>query len=196
MNNRDRLKKLIDQNNGIIKTCDLKINNIHRQYLKIFLDEGYINKIDRGVYCKIEVNDLNEFYLIGCKYKNGVFSHNTALYFYNLTDRTPLKIDMTFPDNNRINNDLIIPHYKTKKYYDIGLTNMKLSDGTIIKIYNIERTICDIIKDKNKIDSQIFNYAIKSYFSRNDINLSLLYEYAQIFKIKNKVKMYMEVLSE
>lgn len=51
---------------------------------------------------------------MGEKYKNGIYSHNTASYFYGTTDRTPLQLDMTFPSNNRIKNDLLNVHYIKK----------------------------------------------------------------------------------
>lgn len=81
---------------------------------------------------------------MGEKYKNGIYSHNTASYFYGMTDRTPLQLDMTFPSNNRIKNDLLNVHYIKKEFHDVGLTELKLDDGFVIRIYNVERTICDI----------------------------------------------------
>ena len=71
---------------------------------------------------------------------------------------------------------------------------MKLGDNTTIQIYDLERTICDIIRDRNKIDSQIFNTAMKEYSKRKNKNLNLLYRYAKEFRIENKLKQYMEVL--
>ena len=64
----------------------------------------------------------------------------------------------------------------------------------IIRIYNVERTICDIIRDRNKIDLQIFNTAINEYMKRKDKNLILLSEYAEKFKIGKILSQYMEVL--
>ena len=58
----------------------------------------------------------------------------------------------------------------------------------------MERTICDIIRDRNKIDSQIFNTALKEYIKRKDKNLNLLYKYAKEFNILKILKMYLEVL--
>jgi len=83
--------------------------------------------------------------------------------FYDLTDRTPIKLDMTFPSSIRIKNDIIHSHYIKDENYLLGMTNLELEDGTSIKIYNLERTICDIIRDRNKIDPQIFNTAMKEY---------------------------------
>ncbi len=78
---------------------------------------------------------------------------------------------------------------QTKNY-----TCLKLDDDLAIRIYNIERTICDIIRDRNKIDLQIFNTALNEYMKRKDKNLILLSEYATKFKIEKILAQYMEVL--
>ena len=131
---------------------------------------------------------------MGQKYKSGIFSHNTALYFYDLTDRTPFILDMTFPSNMRISNDMLNSHYINKEKLELGLITKTFEDGTSIRIYNMERTICDIIRDRNKIDSQIFNTALKEYMKRNDKNLNLLYIYAKKFRILKILKIYLDVL--
>ena len=76
----------------------------------------------------------------------------------------------------------------------LGLITKTFEDGTSIRIYNMERTICDIIRDRNKIDSQIFNTALKEYMKRNDKNLNLLYIYAKKFRILKILKIYLDVL--
>lgn len=189
----DKIKELVEQNNGIITTKIIDENKIHRQYLKNLVDEGYLVKVSRGLYVRPD-KDINEYYIMGEQYKTGIFSHNTALYFYDLTDRTPFELDMTFPSNVRISNDMINSHYISKDKIEIGLTTKELEDGTTIRLYDMERTICDIIRDRNKIDSQIFNTALKEYMNRKDKNLSLLYEYAKKFNILKILKMYLEVL--
>lgn len=189
----DKIKQLIEQNNGIITTKIIDENNIHRQYLKNLVDEGYLIKVSRGLYVRPD-KDINEYYIMGEQYKTGIFSHNTALYFYDLTDRTPFQLDMTFPSNVRISNDMINSHYISKDKFEMGITTKELEDGTTIRLYDMERTICDIIRDRNKIDSQIFNTALKEYMNRKDKNLNLLYEYAKQFNILKILKMYLEVL--
>ena len=189
----EKIKELIKSNNGIITTKIIDENKIHRQYLKILVDEGYLIKVSRGLYVTPD-KDINEYYIMGEQYKTGIFSHNTALYFYDLTDRTPFQLDMTFPSNVRITNDMLSTHYISKDKFEIGLTTKEFEDGTTIRLYNMERTICDIIRDRNKIDTQIFNTALKEYMKKKDKNLNLLYEYAKIFKISKILKMYLEVL--
>jgi len=171
----------------------LKKYNMNRYNLREKVANGDFVRIMHGVYANPD-KDINEFWLLGQRYKNGIFSHNTALYFYNMTDRTPLHYDMTFPSNNRVKNESLKVHYIKKEFHQLGLTKLKLNDGFEIQVYNIERTICDIIRDRNKIDPQIFNNAMKEYLKRNDKNLKRLYEYAKKFKIDKILEKYMEVL--
>lgn len=193
MKNIEILKNHIENNNGIILASDLKKLNIHKQYLKLLCDEGYIERKEKGVYVKKE-KKVNDFFLIQQRYKTGVFSHNTALYFYHLTDRTPLKYDMTFKNNIRVNDEIIEPHYIKQDKYELGITELELQDKTTIKVYDLERTIIDILRDRNKIDLQIFNTAMKEYMKRKDKNLIKLSKYAIEFKMEKILRKYMEVL--
>ena len=186
-------EKIIDKNNGIIYANRLQEYKMDRHILRALVEKGILKRIEHGIYASPDKN-INEFWLMGEKYKNGIFSHNTALYFYDMTDRTPLQLDMTFPSNNRVKNDLLNVHYIKKEYHNLGLIEYKLPDNSTIKIYNLERTICDIIRDRNKLDLQIFNTAINEYMKRKDKNLIRLAEYAKKFNIEKILKQYMEVL--
>lgn len=160
MKTYEEIEKALKENNGILYAKDVERYNINRHTLKELEELGKINRIIHGIYSTPE-KYINEFWLMGERYKKGIFSHNTALYFYDLTDRTPLKLDMIFPSNVRINNEYLDTHYIKKDKHLLGVITMEIEKGITIKIYNIERTICDIIRDKNKIDLQIFNNAMK-----------------------------------
>ena len=194
MKNIEILKKFIEKNNGILLSSDVRKLKIHKQYIKLLCNENYIERIEKGVYVK-KGKFVNDFFLLQQRYKTGIFSHNTALYFYNLTDRTPLKYDLTFQNNIRVKDEIVSSHYTKADYFEIGQTELKLQDGTTIKIYDLERTIIDILRDRNKIDLQIFNTAINGYMKRKDKNLVKLSKYAKIFKQENLLRKYMEVLS-
>lgn len=194
MKNIEILKYFIEKNNGILLSSDAKNLNIHKQYIKILCNENYIERKEKGVYVK-KGKIVNDFFLLQQRFKTGIFSHNTALYFYHLTDRTPLKYDLTFKNNVRLNNEIITPHYIKEDKYELGLTELKLEDETTIKIYDMERTIIDILRDRNKIDLQIFNKAMNEYMKRKDKNLIKLSKYAKVFKVEKILQNYMEVLS-
>ncbi len=181
------------KNSDLIYSNNLSSYKINRYDLRTKVAKGDVVRIMHGLYAKPDTY-VNEFWLMGEKYKNGIYSHNTALYFHGMTDRTPLRLDMTFPSNNRVKNELLNVHYIKRDNHKLGMTKMTIEEGYTIRIYNIERTICDVIRDRNKIDPQIFNTAIKEYLKRKDKNLKRLYEYAKVFKIDKILEKYMEVL--
>lgn len=189
----DILKNYIDNNNGILLTSDVVKMNIHKQYIKILCDEEFIEQIAKGIYVKKGKN-INDFYLLQNRYKKGIISHNTALYFYHLTDRTPLKYDLTFKSQTRVHDNTIDVHYVKDEFFDVGISSISFNDGTSVKVYDVERTIIDIIRDRNKIDNQILNTAIKGYIKRKDNNMVKLAKYAKIFNVEKILKQYMEVL--
>lgn len=193
MKKTDILKNYIDKNNGILLTSDVVNMNINKQYIRILCDENYIEKISRGVYVKKGKN-LNDFFLLQQRYKKGIFSHNTSLYFYHLTDRTPLKYDLTFDSKTRVHDNTINAHYVKNEFFNIGICSISFNDGTSVNVYDLERTIIDIIRNRNKIDKQILNTAIKEYIKRKDKNIVNLAKYAKIFNVEKVLKLYMEVL--
>ena len=193
MKKTDILKNYIEKNNGILLTSDVVNMNINKQYIRILCDENYIEKISRGVYVKKGKN-LNDFFILQQRYKKGIFSHNTSLYFYHLTDRTPLKYDLTFDSKTRLHDNTINAHYVKNEFFNIGICSISFNDGTSVNVYDLERTIIDIIRNRNKIDKQILNNAIKEYMKRKDKNIVNLAKYAKIFNVEKVLKLYMEVL--
>ena len=71
---------------------------------------------------------------------------------------------------------------------------MKDNFGNDIPMYDLERTICDLVRSRNSIEIQEFSSVMKSYIARKDKNLNLLMEYARKFHIENVIHRYMEVL--
>lgn len=85
-------------------------------------------------------------------------------------------------------------HYVKKEYYDLGVEMIRSPQGGAIKVYDLERCICDIIRDEKNVDMQIYQDAIKGCFNLKDKDLGKLLKYSKIFNIKDKVRNYMEVL--
>jgi len=77
---------------------------------------------------------------------------------------------------------------------EVGITEASTTFGNIVRIYNKERTICDCIKKRDKLDSDLVLSALKRYASEQGNDHACLLHYAEIFKIRNVVKQYMEVL--
>ena len=95
MNVSDKIIQLAKENNGIITTAVLSENGILRGNLKKLVDDSRLEKTARGVYILPEIWE-DEFVNLQARFKKGIFSNETALFLWDLTDRTPNKYDMTF----------------------------------------------------------------------------------------------------
>jgi len=196
MDNIEKIQEMLAQNNGIITTSQITEANIPRHYLKKMLDMELLTKVDRGIYIKPEMWE-DEMYILQYKYSKGIFSHETALYIHGLTDRTPMKYIMTFPYGYHVHS-LKEENVKIKKsvmdLYDLGLTNGVSPYGNLIRLYDVERTLCDIVKGNNTCDIQIVNQAMKQYARMPGKNITKLFDYAEKLRVKPKILNYMEVL--
>ena len=181
--------------NGYLTTKDVTDNNIPRFYLTKLMKESKIERVSRGVY--IKKNELvDEFVILQSKSKNAIYSNTTALYLHGFSNRIPIKYDITI--NSGYNGSLqkeknVNLFYTKKELLKLGVINYKLGSGNIIRVYDLDKTICDIIKNKKKIDAEIFNKAIKEYFYSKKKNTLRLYEYAKKMNIYNKVRDTFEV---
>ena len=122
----------------------------------------------------------------------------TALYLYGLSNRIPIKYDITINtgyNGSLQNNNKVNLYYTKKELLYLGVIDYKLNSGNIIKVYDLEKTICDIIKNKKKIDIELYNKAIREYFYSKNKNTLKLYEYAKKMNIYNKVRNTFEVLT-
>lgn len=191
----NKILKIMKKNNEIITPSQLEKKGISRVYLSRMEREGIIEKIDRGIYVTKDFK-YDEYYLFQLKYPKAIFSYNTALYFYEMTERTPIKMDVTVyrEYNPHRFKDFVNVYKISKELYNLGVTEKKSPQGMKVKTYNLERTVCDIIKNKDSIDIEIRNKAIKKAIKSKEFNASKMFEYAKKMNIYDKVKNYMEAI--
>ena len=181
--------------NGYLTTKDVTDNNIPRAYLTKLIKDDKIERVSRGVYIK-KNEFVDEFVILQSKSKNAIYSNTTALYLHGFSNRIPIKYDITI--NNGYNGSLqkednVNLFYTKRELLELGVINYKLDSGNIIRVYDLDKTICDIIKNKKKIDAEIFNKAVREYFYSKKKNTLKLYEYAKKMNIYNKVRDTFEV---
>lgn len=196
MNFYDKILSLVYQNGGYVTTREVVEKNINKNFLTNMVRNGQLVRISRGYYGLPDYIQ-DDYYKLISKSKNARYSLATALYLHNLSDRTPLKYNITLPYGyngilQKENN--VILNYVKKDLLDLGVIEMTSPFGMTIKVYDIERTVCDIIKYKNKMDSEIFSKALKEYARSKNKNLNKLMRYSKIMNIEKKVSEYMEVL--
>lgn len=119
------------------------------------------------------------------------------MFLWDLTDRTPNRYDMTFPNNYNLTNvkneGINCSRVKLEWYLD-GKTQIKSPGGNKITAYNMERTLCDILRKRSGADMGVITEAFKRYVARKDKNIPLLSGYAKKFRVEEKVRRYLEVL--
>ena len=182
--------------NGYLTTKDVTDNNISRIYLTKLIKEDKIERVSRGVYIKKNVL-VDEFIVLQGKSKYAIYSNTTALYLHGFSNRIPIRYDITIKSGYKRQlktEDNVHLFYTKKELLDFAVINYKLDSGNIIRVYDLDKTICDIIKNKKRIDAEIFNKAIREYFYSKKKNTLKLYEYAKKMNIYNKVRDTFEVL--
>ena len=191
----NKILKIMKKNNEIITPAQLEEKGISRVYLSRMEEEGIIERIDRGIYVTKDFK-YDEYYLFQLKYPKAIFSYNTALYFYEMTERTPIKMDVTVyrEYNPHRFKDLVNVYKVSKELYNLGVTERKSPQGMKVKTYNLERTVCDIIKDNASLDIETRNKAIKKCIKSKEFSASRMFEYAKKMNIYDKVKNYMEAI--
>ncbi len=184
-------------NNGYLKTSLVVKENIPKIYLTKLVKLGHIERVSRGLYTnKKEFND--ELLILQNKSKYAIYSNMTALYFLGFSNRLPIKYDITVPNGYKgflQNNSKVNLYYVKKEYSNIGIITIKDNYNNDVRIYDLEKSMCDIIKNKNRVDRELFNKAIRDYYYSKDKNPLKLYDYAKKMNIYNKVKSTFEVFS-
>lgn len=191
----NKVLKIMKNNKGIITSSQIETYGIPRVYLSKMVEKNIIERIERGIYVTKDY-EYDEYYLFQLKYPKTVFSYNTALYFYEMTERTPIKMDVSISKNYNPHRfkDIVNVYRINDELFELGIVDKKSPQGMKVRTYNLERTICDIIKDKDSIDIEIRNKAIKKAIKSKEFNASKMFEYAKKMNIYDKVKNYMEAI--
>ena len=191
-----QIHQILQEQNGIVRTADLVDAGIPTTYLSILTKRGELERVAWGVYQKPTLLE-DEFFLFQSQHKAAVFSHETALFLHDLTDRTPLVFSCTLPSGyhsvalDESNHQLF---YVKRKLVEIGVVEHPSPHGNPLRVTGIERTIVDILRSRSRIEDQILFDALKRYARLKSRNIELLYRYAEQFRVRNILHSYMEVL--
>jgi predicted transcriptional regulator of viral defense system len=190
------VNRLLDRGQGLVLTSDAVLAGLHRGQLSALVKTGQLEHAKRGVYI-VAGGMVDELFTIQQRAKKIIYSHETALFLHGLTDRTPTQYSLTVPSSYKPScaiKDACKVYYIKKELICLGKIEMPSGMGHIVISYDIERTICDIVRSRSKIDKQIFLDALKNYTRRKDTDLNRLYLYAKEFHIDKVLHQYLEVL--
>jgi predicted transcriptional regulator of viral defense system len=192
----ERIRAIAKERKGLLLTSDLLKYGIPRTYLSILEKKGEFQRISRGVYSATGYM-VDEMVVIQARYKGALFSHETAAYLLDLTDRTPLFYSVTVLagyNATSLKTMEVKVYFMNRKLYRLGSIMLKSPHGNDIWTFTLERTVCDVLRSRNQMDIQQVNEVLKRYVKKKEKDLDLLYQYAGQFGIQKIVREYIEVL--
>lgn len=177
----------------IFSAQDVISEGFSRSTLKQAVDKGLIIRWGVGSYSLSGVAP-EDYFEIQRRHPCFIFSNETALYLHELTDVAFPRYSITVPTGYNIKaNKRFKAYYSKKEIHSLGIEKMKSPFGNTIYVYNIDKSICDVIKNENRIESQIFSQAILSYADSEKKNISRAIQYAKSMGIEKNLNLIFEL---
>lgn len=190
------LQMLLDENKGILTAANALNAGISKYHFYEYVKTEGLEKAAPGIYLSADAWG-DDFYILQARYAGIIFSHETALYLLDMADREPLQITVTA--KGKYNAPKLtaqgVKVYRVKpELHCLGVCELPSPGGHQLRVYNAERTICDIIRSRSNIEIQDYQTALKTYLRRKEKNIPLLMEYAEVFHVASILRKYLEVL--
>ena len=190
------LAMIAHNHGGIIETKTAAQHGISKAMLYKLCKEDKIQRIVKGQY--ILPDELqDELLSISRRSNHIIFSHETALYLHGISDRTPFEHTITAPSgcipSAAIKSECKV-YYIKPELFTLGKTYLKTPAGNDVPTYNLERTICDMVRSRNKLGTETFLTALKLYAASPKKDLNRLNSYAKELRVSNVLRQYLEVL--
>jgi len=190
------LDSIYKKNNGFIRTADVVANGISKTYFREYVREREFERVAHGIYMSKDTWD-DEMYVIQTRYPSAVFSHETASYLLNFAEREPIQLAVTLKAGANTTGLAKggVKVYKVKaELFEEGIVAAQTPTGQAVRCYNAERTLCDLVRSRKKIEIQELQSAVKAYMNSNEKNIPLLLRYAKSFHVEKIIRGYLEVL--
>jgi predicted transcriptional regulator of viral defense system len=193
----EEVKQKFEDNGGMLRTKGLYAEGVYYNDIQMLVKDGLIEKIRYGYYQWIDENNPSEARLINQLFPDGVLNMDTALFYYGYSDRTPLAWHLAVSKDSgksrfKIDYPFVRPYFIEPALLDLGLSSGDI-DGNQVRIYDKERTICDCLRYRNKMDREIFVKAIQGYVNDTSKNIPRMMQYAKKLRVTDAVKNLMGV---
>jgi predicted transcriptional regulator of viral defense system len=181
---------------GIISASQGKSAGLSYMNLSRLVKSGELERVARGVYETADAPD-DLLYIEQLRRPKIVYSHGTALYLHDLTDRDPIKFSVSVPagyNTKTLLNEGFKVFSVKPELYGSDIIRFPTKYGHLVNAYSLERTVCDAVRSRNRIDPEIVTTAVKRYAARRDKNIPQLMRTAEQFGVSKLIRTYLEVL--
>ena len=183
----------ISKNGGFATMKELKEENFHTRDIAKLVKENIIVKIKPGVYRLADYSffkNVNVSLITVCRAEpQAVICLISAMDYYEMTDFNPSEIYYAIPHSQK-SKSIIYPPVKTfyfrERFYTPGIEIAKTKYGEL-KIYNKEKTVCDMFRYRNKFGEELAMQALKNYLEQKKKSIASLLKYAEICQVKTVI---------
>lgn len=183
-----------------VRMKELKEASFQTRDIARLLKQGIIHKIKAGLYRLDNYYDYNgistSFMDICQAVPKGVICLISALDFHDLTTFNPSDISVAVPQGEKIPEIIYPPvrgYYFSKKIYGAGIEIYDTPSGPV-KIYNKEKTICDMFRYRNRLGEDLAMEGLKNYLNLKCFSIHKLMEYAKLCHVYSIIYPYLKAI--
>lgn len=196
MSKFEQLDRLLESQDGMLRTAQAITAGISKPTFYQFVRVRGLEQVAHGIYLSKNAW-VDSMYLLHLRCPQAIFSHETALFVHDLSNREPLEYSITVKTGynpTRLKDDGIKVFTIKTELHEVGLSIARTSFGHNVSVYDKERTICDVLRSRSQIEIQTFQDALKAYVRRKDKDLRTLMQYAKLFRVEKILWQYLGVL--
>lgn len=190
--------KAISEDKKFITIDEMKKMGYSYYKIRKLQMDGVLSRINRSTYENLNYKgDENDFFSAEAYVPNGVICLMSAARYYELTNFLPESVDVAIERKHKVNT---LPDWPEIRifYFDpsrmrIGATEIQDGENQF-HIFDIEKTVVDIIYYRNKVGIEEMTEVLKNYLRRPDRQIDMLYTYAKQLRCEKAVRTYLEVL--
>ncbi len=183
--------ELIRKHHGMIRTKDILGGGVSYKQILSMVEDGTIRRVKNGYYTTAE-DSFSEEEVIVSLFGDGVLTMQSALFYHGYLKEKPTSWHIAISKNtskSRFKDAAfsLVPYYTEERVLPIGAEEFALADGKM-KIYGIDRLICDVLKYEEKLERDDYKTAIRAYIADDGKDVARLLSYAKERKVLSKVQ--------
>ena len=190
--------KYLKTHKGYARMKEMKASGIHTREIQKVVDNGSIVKVKPGLYRLTGLQPSESYGLVEVclAMPKAVICLSSALAFYELTTFVPTAITYAIPRSDkpiRLSHPPTESFYFSEAQYKAGVEHHETKAGHI-RLYGVEKTICDSFRFRNKLGEDIVMEGLKTYLRQRNRDLNKLMKFAEICRVKGIISQYVKVI--
>jgi predicted transcriptional regulator of viral defense system len=179
-------------------TDELKDLGLSLYKVNQLVEKGILLKLSKSYYeNNVYSSDESDFYYVKAFAREGVVCLLSAAVYYGLSNHMPDFVDVAVRSNTRISTTPEWPpmkfYYFNEQRHTLGLEEVIIGENSF-KIYDIEKTVIDIISFRNKVGIDAVKEILSNYLRLRSRNINKLIRYSKSMRCYSLLSKYLEVL--